>query len=77
MVTVKVISVGNSLGVVLPREILARLRLDKGDVLHLLETPDGVLLTPYTPEFAVQAEAVEGVAHDERNLLRRLARDVD
>jgi putative addiction module antidote len=77
VITVKVTTVGNSLGIVLPREALTRLRVDKGDLLHLLETPDGVELTPYAPSFAQQMDAAETVMHEDRDVLRRLARQGD
>ncbi len=69
----KVTTVGNSTGVVLPRELLVRLRLNKGDTLYVTETPDGIKLTPYDPEFARQMEVAEDVMHRHRDLLRRLA----
>jgi putative addiction module antidote len=52
MTTLKLTTIGNSTGVVLPREILERLRVEKGDILYVLETPQGIELTPYEPEFA-------------------------
>lgn len=73
MTTIKVTTVGNSLGVVLPRGILERLRVDKGDLLYLVETPTGIELTPYEPVFAAQMEALERTARSERDLLRRLS----
>ena len=76
MATVKVTTVGNSLGIVLPREILERLRVDKGDLLYLVETPTGVELTPYEPVFAAQMEALEYTARSERDLLKHLAKSV-
>lgn len=54
---------GNSAGVILPKELLARLRVDKGDELHVLETPDGIRLTAHDPEFAAQMEVVEKIMH--------------
>jgi putative addiction module antidote len=69
----KITTVGNSAGIVLPKELLARLRLDKGDELYAAETPDGIQLTPYDPEFARQMEVAEGVMRRRRNLLRKLA----
>ena len=54
MMTIKLTTVGNSTGVVLPKEVLEKLRVSKGDVLHLVETPTGIELTPYDPEFAEQ-----------------------
>lgn len=69
----KITTVGNSAGVVLPRELLARLRLAKGDTLYVTETPDGIKLAPYDPEFARQMAVAEDIMHRNRDLLRRLA----
>jgi putative addiction module antidote len=69
----KLTSIGNSAGVILPKELLARLRLEKGDVLYVLETPDGIRLTTYDPEFAAQMEVAEQVMREDRELLRMLA----
>lgn len=71
----KVRPIGNSLGVVLPKEALARLNVKDGDVLHLTEAADGsVRLTPYDPEFERQMKlAREGMA-TYRNTLRELAK---
>ena len=72
MTTLKVTTVGNSTGVILPREILKRLRVSKGDKLYVLETPDGIMLTPYNPEFAEQLAVAEQVMREDRDLLRKL-----
>lgn len=69
----KITRIGNSAGVILPKELLARLRLSKGDELYALETPDGITLTSYDPVFAQQMEVAEQVMHDDRTLLRKLA----
>ena len=71
--TVKLTAVGNSTGIILPRELLDRLRLKKGDTLHVLETPNGVELTSFDPEFARQMDVAERVMRDDRDVLRRLA----
>jgi len=73
MKTLKLTTVGNSTGVVLPKEILARLRVQKGDTLFLLETPNGIELVPYDPEFAKQMEDAERVMREDRDVLKRLA----
>jgi putative addiction module antidote len=73
MSTLKLTTVGNSAGVVLPKEILQRLRVDKGDLLYVLETPNGIELTPYDPEFAAQMEAAERVMREDRDVLKKLA----
>lgn len=71
--TVKLTAVGNSTGIILPRELLDRLRLKKGDTLHVLETPNGVELTSFDPEFARHMDVAEKVMRDDRDILRRLA----
>jgi putative addiction module antidote len=73
MTRLKVTTVGNSTGVVLPKELLAKLRVQKGDTLLALETPDGVELTPYSAELERQLEVAEGVMREDRQVLRRLA----
>ncbi|MBU2552657.1 MAG: AbrB/MazE/SpoVT family DNA-binding domain-containing protein [Proteobacteria bacterium] len=72
MTTLKVTTVGNSVGVVLPKEVLARLRVSKGDTLYVLETPDGIELTPYRPDFARQMDLAKGVMNENRDVLRKL-----
>src|SRR5689334_15623601 len=74
MIALKVTTVGNSAGVVLPKEVLARLKIQKGDTLYLVETPDGYQLTPYDEVFARQVRAAEEVLRDHRDVLRELAR---
>ena len=73
MTTVKLTTVGSSTGIVLPKEVLERLRVSKGDTLHLVETPNGVELTPYDPEFEKQMTVAEQVMRSDRNVLKRLA----
>lgn len=69
----KITTVGNSAGVILPKELLARLRLSKGDTLYALETPDGIRLTAFDPELAQQMEVAEDVMRRRRTLLHKLA----
>ena len=69
----KITTIGNSAGVILPKELLARLRLEKGDELYAVETPDGIRLTAYDPEFAAQMEVAERVMREDRDVLRKLA----
>jgi putative addiction module antidote len=69
----KVTAIGNSAGVILPRELLARLRVEKGDELYALETPDGIKLTSYDPTLAKQMEVAEKVMRKDRHVLRKLA----
>lgn len=69
----KITTVGNSAGVVLPKELLTRLRLDKGDTLYVTELPDGIKLMPYDPEFEQQMDVAESVMRRRRTLLRKLS----
>ena len=73
LATVKVTTVGNSVGVTLPKDVLAKLRVGKGDTLCMTETPDGVLLTPYSAEFAEIMEAAEVIMRENRDALKTLA----
>lgn len=74
MATLKVTQIGNSLGVILPREVASRLRLAKGDEVSLVETADGIELTPFDPEFEERMAAARRVAKRYRNALRELAK---
>jgi putative addiction module antidote len=69
----KITAIGNSAGVILPKELLARLRVDKGDALHAIELPDGIKLTPFDPKLAEQMEVAEKVMRERRVLLKKLA----
>lgn len=72
--TLKLTTVGNSIGVVLPKELLSKLRVDKGDTLYVVETPDGIELTAYRPDFATQMDAAETIMRQNKDVLRKLAR---
>jgi putative addiction module antidote len=69
----KVTTVGNSTGIVLPKEALAKLRVEKGDTLYITETPTGLHLAPYDPEFERALEAARRIMRKRRDVLRRLA----
>jgi putative addiction module antidote len=69
----KITAIGNSAGVILPKELLARLRVEKGDEVYALETPDGVRLTTYDPVFAAHMDVAERVMREDRAILRKLA----
>lgn len=70
---IKITTVGNSAGIVLPKELLARLRVGKGDALYATELQDGVKLSPFDPKLAGQMEVAEKVMRKRRTLLRKLA----
>lgn len=70
---VKITTIGNSVGIVLPREVLSKLKVAKGDTLYVLDTPDGVELTPFDPSFAEEMEVAKRIMRENRDVLRRLA----
>ena len=70
---VKVTTVGNSAGIVLPKEILSRLKVEKGDTITLSETPNGFHMTAYDETFMRKMEAAERVMRKYRDTLRKLA----
>lgn len=69
----KITSIGNSAGVILPKEVLEKLRVEKGDTLFLTETPNGIELTAHDDEVERQMEIAEKIMRENRNLLRKLA----
>ncbi len=70
----KIIQIGNSLGVTLPKEALKAMKLEKGDTLILTEAPDGYRVTPYDPETARQIEVARTIMKKRRNALHELAK---
>ena len=75
MLDMKVRKVGNSLGVVLPKEVLSRLNVQDGDKVFLTEAPDGSYrITPYDPEFGKQIIIGKSFMARYRNTLRALAK---
>lgn len=71
--TLKIIAIGNSAGVILPKEILEKLRVSKGDKVLAIETPVGIELSAFDPEFARRMEIAERVMREDRDVLRKLA----
>jgi putative addiction module antidote len=67
--TLKLTQIGNSVGVILPKEVLAQLKLEKGDAVFLTESPDG-----YDPGFERQMSKAEEIMKRRRNVLRDLAK---
>jgi putative addiction module antidote len=70
---IKVTAVGDSTGIILPKELLEKLGVGKGDTLYVTETPRGVELSSYNQEFATQMDVAESVMREDRNVLRKLA----
>jgi putative addiction module antidote len=75
MLSFKITTVGASAGLILTKEAMARLKVKKGDTLYLTESPDGgYRLTAYNPEFERQMTLAETIMHDDREVLRQLAK---
>lgn len=72
-VTLKIVSIGNSEGVILPREVLERLGVGKGDTLFLTETSVGFSISALNEKVQRQMEVADQVMRDDRNLLHKLA----
>ena len=70
----KVTKIGNSFGVILPKELLAKLRVGPGDTIHFTEAPDGMRMTPGDPEFEGKMAAAELIMREDRDILRVLAK---
>lgn len=71
----KIISVGSSAGIILNKEVMQRLKIQKGDILYLTEAPDGgYRLTPYDPEFEHQMDLAEQIMREDRDILRALSK---
>jgi putative addiction module antidote len=70
---VKITTIGDSIGIMLPTEVLAKLKVAKGDSLYLLDTADGVELTPYNQSFADEMEVAKRIMRENREVLRKLA----
>jgi putative addiction module antidote len=74
MHALKLTQIGNSVGVILPRELLAKLGMAKGDTIYAVDQPDGVRLTIADPDFASQMEVARRVMKERRAVLRELAK---
>ncbi len=74
MTTLKLTRIGNSVGAIFPKEVLARMNVDAGDVVYLTEAPDGVRVTPYNPDFKRQMGIADRVMKRRRAVLRELAK---
>ena len=74
MATLKLTAVGTSTGLVIPKEMLSRLKLGRGDKLFVVETPSGYLLTPYDPGIEEDLEIGRRVMKKYRDALRAMAK---
>ncbi|MCX7369463.1 MAG: AbrB/MazE/SpoVT family DNA-binding domain-containing protein [Alphaproteobacteria bacterium] len=74
MSALKLTAIGNSVGLILPKEVLARLGVGKGDTLFAVETDGGLRLTTSDPDFEKQMEVARQVMKKRRTVLRALAK---
>ena len=74
MHALKLTQIGNSVGLILPKDVLARLKLEKGDTVFVTETPNGVAVTPYDPGLEGQIEAGRAFMRDFRDTFHELAK---
>lgn len=74
MLALKIRKLGNSMGVVIPKEVLQRLRVEMGDTIFLTESPDGFHLTAYDEEFEKQMQIARKIMKEDRDILRALAK---
>lgn len=74
MFILKLTQIGNSVGVILPKEVLARLKLKKGGTVFVTETPDGFALTPYDPALEEQLKAGREFMKEYRDTFHQLAK---
>lgn len=74
MTALKLTKIGTSTGAIIPKEMLARMKVEKGDTLFAVETKDGYLLTPYDPAIAEQLEVGREFMKDYRDTFKALAK---
>lgn len=72
--SLKITKIGNSAGIILPKELLARLRVDVGDDIYVSEATNGLRLTACDPDFADLMEKAEGIMRKDRDILNVLAK---
>ncbi len=74
MVALKLKSIGNSVGVIIPKEVLTKLGVGEGDTLYAIETPEGLRLSISDPVFEEQMEVARRIMKEQRAILRELAK---
>lgn len=74
MTSLKLRKFGNSIGVILPKELLARLKVDEGDVIHITESTDGYRISSFDPSFEETMKAFEDTYGQYRNAFKELAK---
>ena len=74
MTTLKLTKVGTSTGTIIPKEMLVRMKVEKGDTLFAIETKEGYLVTPYDPAIAEQLDAGREFMKEYRETFKALAK---
>ena len=74
MTALKLTQIGNSVGVILPKEMLVKLGLEKGDEIYVTDSPDGMRMTAHNPAFESQMRAARDIMKNRRAVLRELAK---
>lgn len=74
MATLKLTQIGNSVGVILPKEVLARLKLQKGDTVFVTDAPGAITITPHDPKFEEQLELGREFMREYRDTFNALAK---
>lgn len=74
MHTLKLTQIGNSVGAIFPKELLSRLKLEKGDEFYVTETSDGLRITAHNPEFEAQMRIARDIMKERRDVLHELAK---
>lgn len=70
----KLTNIGNSVGMILPKEVRDKMKVGNGDSVYLSETPEGYKISPYDPEFDKEMEAARKLMKKRRAVLRDLAK---
>ncbi len=73
MTTLKLTAIGNSTGIILSKELLARLHVEKGDLLYATEVPGGIMIRNYDDKFARHMDIAERIMREDRDVLKKLA----
>ncbi|MEN9517479.1 MAG: hypothetical protein RLZZ381_67 [Cyanobacteriota bacterium] len=73
MYTLKLTTVGSSTGVIIPVEMLKSMKLEKGDSLYAVETPEGYVVSPYNPEVENQIKRGRAFIKQNREVFKALA----
>jgi len=73
-VELKIRKIGDSLSASIPQEILEKMNVGEGDSLYVIQTPDGIYLTPHDPEFEEAMDAAKDITNRYRNAMKELAK---